>query len=80
MPAVRVDESTHRILRELAQQEQKTMPEILARAVESYRRRRFLEEANAAYSILRNDAEAWREELEERDSWSATLADGLEGQ
>ncbi len=77
MPAVRIDEDTHRILKEIAEREQQTMSEILAKAVEVYRRRRFLEEANAAYATLRQNPEAWRQELEEREEWDATLSDGL---
>lgn len=52
------------------------MPTILEKAVEEYRRARFLEEANQAYAALRADPEAWQAELEERAAWDATLADG----
>lgn len=53
------------------------MQGVLARAVEAYRRRLFLEAANAEYASLRADPEAWAEELTERKVWDATLADGL---
>lgn len=42
------------------------------------RRRQFWEKFNAAYTALREDPEAWKEELEERALWEATLADGLD--
>lgn len=45
--------------------------------MEEYRRRRFLEEVNAAYAALREDPEAWSEIEEERSAWDATLGDGL---
>ncbi len=77
MPAVRVDEITHRRLRELAEHDRQSMPEIVARAVEAYRRRRFLEEANADFAALRANAGAWAEELAERRDWDAALGDGL---
>jgi hypothetical protein len=77
MPAVRVDEDTHRKLRALAAHESRSMPEIVATAVEAYRRRRFLEEANAEFAVLRADEDAWAEEQAERRAWDATLADGL---
>jgi hypothetical protein len=47
-------------------------------ALEEYRRRLFLEEANQAFAELRKDPTAWQEELEERRIWDRTLADGLE--
>ncbi len=49
----------------------------MERAIEQYRRQRFLEELNAGFAALRNDPEAWKEELEEREEWDRTLADGL---
>jgi hypothetical protein len=51
---------------------------VLAKAVEAYRRRRLLEQMNAAYAVLPADGQGWREEQEERAAWDATLGDGLE--
>ncbi len=76
--AVRISERAQAILRELASQDGKTMQAVLDDAIEAYRRKRFLEEANAAYAALRADPQAWREEQEEREAWEQTLADGLE--
>jgi hypothetical protein len=75
---VRIDETTHAILRELARDMNVSMREVLAQAVEAFRRTRFLDEANAAYARLRADPQAWAEELEERRLWDNTLMDGLE--
>lgn len=77
MPAVRVSDSTHKALKDLSEREHEPMPEIVARAVEEYRRARFLREANAAYTTLRQDPEAWKQELEERETWDTALKDGL---
>lgn len=77
MPAVRVSDSTHKALKDLSEREHEPMPEIVARAVEEYRRARFLREANAAYTTLRQDPEAWKQELEEREAWDTALKDGL---
>ncbi len=33
----------------------------------------FLEKANQAYPTLRNDPEAWQEELAERELWEQTI-------
>ncbi len=53
------------------------MQQILATAVEEYRRRRFLEGVYADFAALRNDPAAWQQEQQERAEWDATLADGL---
>ena len=45
--------------------------------MERYRRRRFLEEANAAYMPLRQNAETWRAVGQERSEWDIALGDGL---
>ncbi|MES1242086.1 MAG: toxin-antitoxin system protein [Acidobacteriota bacterium] len=73
---VRINEHTHQVLREMAQTERLSMQAILERAVEEYRRRRFLEDVNDAYAALRADPEAWSEIQSERASWEA-LPDGL---
>jgi hypothetical protein len=53
------------------------MQTVLNEAIDSYRRQKFLEEANAAFA-LRSDPEAWREEQQERDLWDLAGEDGLE--
>lgn len=75
--AVRISESARETLRELAARTGESMQEFLERAIEQYRRRRFLEELNAGFAARRNDPEAWKEELQEREEWDRTLADGL---
>lgn len=74
---VRISETARETLRDLAARTGESMQEILERAVEEYRRRRFLEEVNAGFAALRNDPKAWQEELAEREEWDRTLADGL---
>lgn len=74
---VRISEQTHQTLRDMARAEHDSMQSVLDKAVEEYRRRRFLEDVNAAYAALREDPEAWKEVEEERSAWDATLGDGL---
>jgi len=74
---VRVSEAAWQTLKRLSERCGTTMQEIVDRAVEEYRRKLFLEEANRAYAVLRSDPRAWREELEERRVWEAALADGV---
>ncbi len=53
------------------------MQSMVDEAVELYRRRRFLEDVNAAYTPLRQNAETWREVERERSEWDAALGEGL---
>jgi len=75
---VRINPGTHNKLKELAELEGESMPAILDKAVEAYRRQRFLEDVNRAYAELRGDAKAWAQEQSERREWDATLCDALE--
>lgn len=74
---VRVSKETHQGLRQIALKEEKSIQTILEGFVAAYRRRMFLEEGNRAYETLRRDPKAWAEEIEERNAWENTLADGL---
>ena len=74
---VRISESTHHLLKDLAIEEKRPMLAVLTQAVEEYRRRRFLESVNAAYAELRQDAEAWSDHLAERREWDVAILDGL---
>lgn len=75
---MRVPDATHAILRELAEETGKPMQTLLVEAVEALRRRHMLEQTNAAYAALREDPAAWQAELDERQAWDVTPADGLE--
>lgn len=78
MPAIRAYARTHEIVREIAAHDHESMPDVLARAVEEYRRRRFLESANQAFAAMKSRPKAWAGELEERKAWDETANDGLE--
>ncbi|MEW6367884.1 MAG: toxin-antitoxin system protein [Acidobacteriota bacterium] len=80
MPAatVRISDETRKTLRKLAARKGVSMQAMLGEAVEEYRRRRFLDEANAAFAALRANCRAWEAELEERRAWDNTLDDGKE--
>jgi predicted transcriptional regulator len=75
---VRISRTTHAALRALADETDESMTEILDKAIEFYRRQRFLAGLNADFTDLRQNEASWRQELTERDSWDATLADGVE--
>jgi predicted transcriptional regulator len=73
---VRIDEASRQTLRELSERRGESMQEILARAIEEYRRRHFLESANNAFAALQKQPKAWKQEQEERRAWDRTLRDG----
>jgi predicted transcriptional regulator len=76
--SIRIDEQALAVLRELAHKQRQPVQTILKRAIDSYRREKFLEEANAAFAALRSDPEAWSDEQQERDLWDRASGDGLE--
>lgn len=74
---VRVRKETHELLRELAEQTGESVQDVLAKAVEAYRRQFIWQRTNAAYAALRADADSWSEVEEERRLWESTVTDGL---
>lgn len=75
--AIRVDERTYATLKALAAESGASMQEVLARAVEAYRRQHLIDGTIAAYAALRRDPAAWQAEQAERAAWDATLTDSL---
>jgi len=55
-----------------------TIGEILAKAVDAYRRKMLLNDANRAFARLKERKELWKDEQNEREEWETALADGLE--
>jgi predicted transcriptional regulator len=76
---IRVSRSTHTLLRELANEADATMAEIVDRAVRDYQRRQFWAEYQAAYAALQADPAASADFRGEIEAWDATAGDGLEG-
>ena len=76
-PNVRISLRAHDLLRQIAEEEKQSMQSVLDKALERYRREKFLRAANADFEALRSDPVAWKEELHEREIWEHTLADGL---
>ena len=75
---IKIDAETYAKLKEAAAEAGEPMIEVLAKAIESYRRQIFVEGLNADFAALRANPEAWKEELAERAAWDSTLADDLE--
>lgn len=77
-PNVRVSPQAHALLRSLAEEEQISMQAVLDKALEQYRRARFLRGANADFAALRRREKTWNEELDERALWDNAIGDGLD--
>jgi predicted CopG family antitoxin len=75
-----ISESAHQLLQQLADLEKTSTEAVLDRALEVYRGEVFLRQANLAFANLRSDEDAWKEELEERELWDNTVADGANEQ
>ena len=75
---VRISRSAHATLRSLSEETDESMTEVLDKAIEAYRRARFLAGLNGDFAALRQNRAAWEEEQQERKAWDVTLADGLE--
>jgi hypothetical protein len=75
---IQINEKSLDVIREISQQKGLTVSEVLDEAVEAYRRGLLLDETSAAFQALKKDPEAWLDELEERELWENTLADGVE--
>jgi predicted transcriptional regulator len=75
---VRITQKTRDTLRRLARAEKQSMQLVLEQAVETYRRKRFLEQLNQDFATLKEDDKAWAELKKEYDLWDTTIEDGLE--
>jgi predicted HicB family RNase H-like nuclease len=78
MTMVRVGESAHRVLKEIAARRGVSMQTVVEDAIERYRRQEFLEQLNDDFSALRQRPVDWRDELAERAAWEQTVGDDPE--
>ncbi len=76
--SIRINEFSHRTLRQLAEAMGESMQTVLTKAIEEYRRKQFFEQLDISFAALKNDSAAWQEEVEERALLAGTLSDGLE--
>jgi predicted transcriptional regulator len=66
---IRISKETREALRELERQTGQAPQDLLARAVDQFRRSLTLAETNMAYGALRADRDAWAEAEAERAEW-----------
>lgn len=75
---IRVLPRTYKILEEMAEERDESIPEALDHLVEELRRWRMFQKANEAYAAIAADPDAdaaWKAEIA---AWDVTLADGLD--
>ncbi len=77
-PTVRISESSHQTLKQLAELTGQKMVDVLEKALDAYRRKLFFERMNVGYEELRADPRALAEHQAELKQWDATLMDGLD--
>ena len=75
---VRISDEVHGRLHRLAVEKHATMSAVIDAALAEYERKLFWSKTTAEFQSLRNDPKAWKAELEEREAWDTTLADGRE--
>lgn len=74
---VRVPRATHRVLREISKRTGRPMQDVVADAVESYRRQQLLEASNLAFAELRRDPTAERALRDDLALLEGAIGDGL---
>lgn len=68
-PRVRLTPKAHQILRTLAAESGESMQVVAAKAIRQYHHKHFLEGLDQDFQRLRENPQAWQEELEERAQW-----------
>ncbi len=74
-----IDSASHAALAEIAKAKGLTKTEVLARALEKYRREVFLEGVADDFAAIAADPVQWAEEVEERELFDGALRDRLKG-
>ena len=76
----RISHNSDMIIQELVAKTGKTKVEIIEEALESYRYHERMRILNEQYERLRDDSNAWEQELKDRQELEGTLMDGLENE
>jgi len=74
---MRIKRETKLALDQIANQTGQKTQDVLDNAIDAYRRRIFLDQANQAYATLKQDGARWAEEIVERKAWEAMSDDDL---
>lgn len=77
---VRVDDTLHAKLREIADEEHRSIGQVIEDAIEEYRRAKFWQGAYEDYARLKADPMAWQDYQNEIALWDSLTDDGLVGE
>lgn len=77
---VRVDDRVHSILSEIAADEHRSLGQVIASAIELYRKEQFWKGVQDDFARLQADPVAWKGYQDEAALWDATASDGLENE
>jgi predicted CopG family antitoxin len=72
---VRISSDSYQVLKSMSRDKGQSMQSIIDQAIEDLRRRNMLEATNLAFSELKEDKLAWKDEVEEREIWENTSTD-----
>ena len=75
---VRIRKDDHKVLQELAEQTGESTSDVLAKALDEYRRKHFLKGLADDFASLRSSESDWTEELGQRELWASAVADDLD--
>lgn len=75
---VRISEEVHDRLHRLAAGRRASMSAVIEAALAEYERKLFWSKTASEFQALRDNPKEWKAELEEREAWDVTLADGRE--
>ena len=78
MKMIRITEQASLQLDKLAKETDESKQDLLAKAVQMLAKKYFLLKANREMAELKKDPKAWKEYMQEHESWNNTLLDGLE--
>jgi len=77
---VRINPADKTLLQELANKEGESMPRILHKAIELYRREKFLKQVNEGYERLNSDQDSLGNDFKERKAWVSAQDEWSQGE
>ena len=75
---LRVQDEVYKEIKRLSEEDDLPMGSMIAKALTEYKKARFFNELDAAFTQLKSDPAAWAEEQDERNQSERTLMDGLD--
>jgi len=75
---IRLKTADKAYLQQLAQEKKESMTKVIEDLLEDHRRRSFFEGLAAEYAVLKQDQQAWEEELSDQALLDTAASDGLD--